>query len=107
MINHTEITEKQITIPREEIEDVAHQIARKFNPQKIILFGSYARGDFHPYSDIDLLVEFEPGTDDLFGKKQKLKALLKSSFDREVDICREKYIKPYLKSHLLREAIHV
>ena len=59
MIRDTEITEKQITIPWEEIEAVAHQIARKFKPRKIVLFGSYARGDCHPHSDIDLLVLLE------------------------------------------------
>ena len=32
------------------------QIAQKFQPHKIILFGSYARGDFRPESDVDLLV---------------------------------------------------
>lgn len=65
MISNTEINEKQITIPREEIEAVAHQIAQKFNPQKIVLFGSYARGDFHTHSDIDLLVILEKKSEDI------------------------------------------
>ena len=47
------------TIPQEEIRAVAHQIARKFNPDKIILFGSYAHENYHPYSDVDLLVILE------------------------------------------------
>jgi predicted nucleotidyltransferase len=46
-------------IPQAAIEDVAQQIALKFRPQKIILFGSYARGDFTPESDVDLLVVME------------------------------------------------
>jgi uncharacterized protein len=46
-------------IPQAAIEDVAQQIARKFRPRKIILFGSYARGDYHPESDVDLLVVME------------------------------------------------
>ncbi len=46
-------------IPQAAIEDVVRQIARKFSPQKIILFGSYARGDFRPESDVDLLVVME------------------------------------------------
>jgi predicted nucleotidyltransferase len=43
-------------IPQKAILDVVRQIAEKFNPQKIILFGSYARGKPRPESDVDLLV---------------------------------------------------
>jgi predicted nucleotidyltransferase len=46
-------------IPQEAIDDVVRQIAEKFHSQKIILFGSYARGDFRPESDVDLLVVME------------------------------------------------
>lgn len=44
-----------------EIRDYALQIASRFNPEKIILFGSYAQGHPDPESDVDLLVlmEFE------------------------------------------------
>jgi len=38
------------------IHEMVETIARKFNPDKIILFGSYARGTAGPDSDIDLLV---------------------------------------------------
>ena len=50
---------QRVRIPQAAIEDVVQQIVRKFNPHKIILFGSYARGDFHPESDVDLLVLME------------------------------------------------
>ncbi|MGC1376641.1 MAG: nucleotidyltransferase domain-containing protein [Anaerolineales bacterium] len=43
-------------IPQKAIDDVVRQIVQKFQPHKIILFGSYARGDFRPESDVDLLV---------------------------------------------------
>jgi predicted nucleotidyltransferase len=39
-----------------EIQQFAHQVARRFHPDKIILFGSYAYGTPHPDSDVDLLV---------------------------------------------------
>ena len=38
------------------IEELSEQIARAFNPQKIILFGSYAHGEPAWDSDVDLLV---------------------------------------------------
>jgi predicted nucleotidyltransferase len=41
---------------REEIRTMVRRIVRRFHPEKIILFGSYARGDAGPDSDVDLLV---------------------------------------------------
>lgn len=38
------------------IEKMVRRIVRKFRPEKIILFGSHARGDAGPDSDVDLLV---------------------------------------------------
>jgi predicted nucleotidyltransferase len=48
-------------ISRVEIEAFANTIVRKFSPEKIILFGSQARGETNADSDVDLLVimEFE------------------------------------------------
>jgi predicted nucleotidyltransferase len=43
-------------IPMSAIRRYARQIAEKFRPDKIILFGSYAYGQPHEWSDVDLLV---------------------------------------------------
>jgi predicted nucleotidyltransferase len=43
-------------VTRQQIEDYAAAIGRKFRPQRIILFGSYAYGKPTPDSDVDLLV---------------------------------------------------
>src|SRR5215208_565206 len=48
--------DKRKRIPQKAIDQVVKQIVEKFKPQKIILFGSYARGDPRPESDVDLLV---------------------------------------------------
>jgi predicted nucleotidyltransferase len=48
--------DKRERIPQAAIDEVVRQIAEKFHPQKIILFGSYARGKPRPESDVDLLV---------------------------------------------------
>lgn len=47
---------QRIRIPQEAINYVVQQIAEKFHPLKIILFGSYAYGEPRPESDVDLLV---------------------------------------------------
>jgi uncharacterized protein len=43
-------------IPRRAIQAVVKQIAEQFQPDRIILFGSYAYGKPRPESDVDLLV---------------------------------------------------
>ena len=43
-------------IPRHTIDEMARRIADGFQPEKIILFGSYARGQADENSDVDLLV---------------------------------------------------
>ncbi len=50
---------KRTRIPRREIKAVVRRIAEKFDPERIILFGAYAYGKPHPYSDVDLLVVIE------------------------------------------------
>ena len=40
----------------EQIDRMVKRIVKKFHPEKIILFGSHARGDAGPDSDVDLLV---------------------------------------------------
>lgn len=74
---------------------------------KIGIFGSFARNQQIDTSDIDLIVDFEENTPDLAAKKQYLKNELQSKFNVSVVICREKYIKPFLKQQILSEARYV
>jgi predicted nucleotidyltransferase len=41
---------------RKEIRQMVRRIVSQFHPEKIILFGSHARGDAGPDSDVDLLI---------------------------------------------------
>ena len=43
-------------IPKSVIRNLSRRIVEQFKPQKIILFGSYARGNPRPESDVDLLI---------------------------------------------------
>ncbi len=73
---------------------------------RIGLFGSYARGEQNLKSDVDLLVEFEENTQDLYELKLQLKEYLRKNLGIEVDICREKYIKPRIKNSILKETVY-
>jgi uncharacterized protein len=45
-----------VTVTEADIQAIADTIVRNFNPDRIVLFGSHARGDAGPDSDVDLLV---------------------------------------------------
>ena len=79
----------------------------KFGIIKIGLFGSYARDEQVDGSDIDLIVEFKNNTPHLYDQKNELKDYIRSSFNINVDIAREKYLKPYFKKTILKETIYV
>jgi len=53
--NHIPASTKQC-VPRSAIRRFAREVARKFKPDKIILFGSYAYGTPTADSDVDILV---------------------------------------------------
>lgn len=48
-------------IDMQTIQAVARLIAEAFDPERVVLFGSYARGQASAHSDIDLLVELRTG----------------------------------------------
>ena len=79
----------------------------QFNIVRIGLFGSFARNEQTEASDIDIIIEMPKGSNDVFEKKESLRELLKSHFHRNVDICRERSIKPLFKEMILNDAIYV
>lgn len=91
----------------EFLKNHSQYLRNNYHILKIGLIGSFARDEQNAESDIDLLIEFEPGTDDIYGIKVGLKDYLKSNLHRNVDICREKYIKSYVKEYLMKEVIYV
>jgi predicted nucleotidyltransferase len=54
--NTSAVIPRRRPIPEADIQQLADRIAERFNPFRIILFGSYARGVPQPESDVDLLV---------------------------------------------------
>jgi len=62
----------------ERQSDAIHDIARRHRARSVSVFGSVARGEDRPGSDIDFLVEFEPGASllDLMAIQDDLEALL-------------------------------
>jgi hypothetical protein len=74
--------------------------------EKIAVFGSYARDKQPENSDIDLLVTLARNTPDIYEIKQGLRDLFSRQFNCDVDIASEKYLKPYVRDEILREAVY-
>src|SRR5215208_4132086 len=50
---------KPAKLDRPPIDHIVRTIVEKMNPRRVVLFGSYARGEAHDYSDVDIMVEME------------------------------------------------
>lgn len=76
-------------------------LIKKHGAKKIAVFGSYARGEEKPKSDIDILVEFSERKSllDLVGIEQELSDTL----GIKVDLLTEKSISPYLIGRIKKE----
>ncbi|MCF8247102.1 MAG: nucleotidyltransferase domain-containing protein [Saprospiraceae bacterium] len=86
--------------------DIKPMLEKQFHVSKIGLFGSFARNEQSDVSDIDLIIEFAPQTDNLSEKKEAIRQMVGARFHRKVDLCREKYLKPYFKTQILQSAIY-
>jgi predicted nucleotidyltransferase len=82
-------------------------LREQFHVVKIGIFGSFARNEQNPDSDIDILIEMENNVSNVYDLKWNLREFLKNQFQREVDICNSKHIKPYAKDYILKDAIYV
>jgi len=79
------------------------RIAAKYGARKVRVFGSVARGEADGQSDVDFLVEMEPGRSllDLGGLQMELEALLGCS----VDVVTERALKARVRERVLQEAV--
>lgn len=82
-----------------------HEALRALGTRRIGIFGSQARGEATERSDLDFLVEFEPGAK-TFDNYMDLKAFLEDLFARPVDLVLSDVIKPRLRNAILRETIY-
>jgi len=93
-----------------EIEQLLHEkrddicsIAAKHGAYNIRIFGSVVRGEAGPDSDIDFLIDAGPTTSSWFPAGLILD--LEGILGRHVEIVTEKALNPYIRDHVLREAI--
>jgi predicted nucleotidyltransferase len=78
-------------------------VARRNGVIRMRVFGSWARGEARPDSDLDLLIMLEPGRTlfDLSRLKDELDAVVGSP----VDVITEGGLSPYIRDKVLSEAV--
>ena len=81
------------------------ELRQKYGVKSLALFGSVARDDAKPSSDVDLLVEFDRpvGLFGLFALQDRLEVILGC----KVDLGTPRSLKPRLREQVLREMVHV
>jgi hypothetical protein len=88
-----------LNVDRKAIED----FCRRHRVRRLSVFGSVLRDDFRPDSDVDVLVEFEPGHVPglaFFDMQDELSRLV----GRRVDLNTAAFLSPYIRDRVLAEA---
>ena len=78
-------------------------LEKVYKVREIGIFGSFARGEEHDDSDLDLLVEF---SEPVGWEFIDLKEYLEEIFDREVDLVTKNALKPQMRNRILREVVY-
>jgi predicted nucleotidyltransferase len=81
-------------------------LREKYHVRRVAVIGSFARDEQSATSDIDLLLDLE-GTANIFEIKRTLKKQFEQNLGRPVEFASERYLKPYYKAEILREAIYI
>jgi len=89
-----------VTLPRQEIE----QFCRRNHIRKLSLFGSILTDRFRPESDIDVLVEFEPGKTPGFFGIVGMELELTDKFRRKVDLRTPEDLSRYFRDQVVSTA---
>lgn len=84
--------------------DQLADVCRRHHVQELAVFGSVARGEARPDSDIDVLVEFEPSARIGFIALSQLAHELEEVLGRRVDVVTKRGLHPRIRDRVLAEA---
>ena len=90
----------RISIDKAEIGE----FCGKHHIRKLAFFGSVLRDDFSPASDVDVLVEFEPGHPVGLIRFARIERELSELLGRKVDLNTAGFLSRYFRDEVLREA---
>jgi len=98
--NETKSMKTKIEIPESEITD----FCQRNYIRKLSLFGSVLRSDFRPDSDVDVLVEFEPGHVPGFIRLAGMERELSEILGRKADLRTPEELSRYFRDDVIAEA---
>jgi len=81
------------------------ELKERFGVATIGIFGSYARGEEQPESDVDVIVSFQKDKK-TFDNFMGTKFYLESLFKRKVDLVTDGALKPLIRDPILRDVIY-
>jgi hypothetical protein len=87
------------------LTEKSREIRNRFHLKELALFGSFARHEEDPTSDVDILVTFEGAAD--FDRFMDLKFYLQELLNRNVDLITRQALRPELRSKIEQELVHV
>jgi predicted nucleotidyltransferase len=90
------------SLPPDAVERI-RTIARRHGVEQVRLFGSEARGEAGPASDVDLLIRLSPGRG--FRDLMDFCDEVEGALQRRVDVVTEVGLSPFLRQRVIREAI--
>lgn len=80
------------------------EVCRRYGVKELSLFGSAVRGEMRPESDIDIMVEFEPGVRVGVILFESLAGELEALAGRRVDLVTKHGLKPWVRPEVLKDA---
>jgi uncharacterized protein len=89
-----------IDLPKDSLAD----FCRRHRVRRLSLFGSALRDDFGPQSDVDFVVEFEPGTVVGYLKLAEMEMELSSLLGRKVDLRTPGELSRYFRDQVMATA---
>ncbi len=89
----------------ERIDGIRAQLL-EFGVKRLALFGSFTRGEQREDSDVDILVEFDPGAK-TFSNFINTVFLLEETLTRCVELVTAEGLSPYIGPHILKELEYV
>jgi predicted nucleotidyltransferase len=83
------------------------EVCRRFGVKELSLFGSAARGEMRPDSDIDIMVEFEPAVRVGLIRFENLARELETLMGRRVDLVTKRELKPWVRPEVMKDALNI
>lgn len=87
----------------EKIKEIAVPILKRHGVTKAFIFGSYAKGKQDAESDVDILIEYAPGTRKSLLTRARIASELRDAFKKDVDVVTENSLSRHFRDEVLRE----